>query len=468
MATKKRKSTPKRGPSLLDRTADVLVRPELLGLLLVGIAIFTLLSLLSGARGKVTEAWVQYLDRMVGLGAWGVPLVAGAVGMWIIIRSVDQMPNLRWQRPAGIALLFLAYLTGSSLLAESAPEATGGVIGSQMAGTLNDSFGRTGAWTAVSVAVVVGILFLTDRLLADAGFEAWYRIQDWWNGYRDRSKRPVIQPALPIPSGRLPWWKRLQERFAPPAEPTRPNRVSAQPQRTAVQSQPRQPAVAQPATAQTQTQAAAQAGAAMLTPHVVGGEQEWSLPRLEEMLNDWDRHVDTDEYIRSQGRLIQETLGLFGVPADFEGAYKGPAVTQYLIKPGYIERTVRGEERRVKVKVSKIAGLSNDLALALAAPSVRIEAPVPGTSYVGVEVPNQEANVVGLKDLMESDAYRNLKGSSARRARRGRQRPAHRDRPGAHAPSAHRRRHRVRQVRVHQLHHHLPIADATRRTTCGF
>ncbi len=149
----------------------------------------------------------------------------------------------------------------------------------------------------------------------------------------------------------------------------------------------------------------------MLTPRVVGGEQEWSLPRLEEMLNDWDRHVDTDEYIRSQGRLIQETLGLFGVPADFEGAYKGPAVTQYLIKPGYIERTVRGEERRVKVKVSKIAGLSNDLALALAAPSVRIEAPVPGTSYVGVEVPNQEANVVGLKDLMESDPYRNLKGA---------------------------------------------------------
>ncbi len=71
---------------------------------------------------------------------------------------------------------------------------------------------------------------------------------------------------------------------------------------------------------------------------------------------------------------------------------------------------MRGETQRAKVKVSKIAGLANDLALALAASSVRIEAPVPGTSYVGVEVPNHESNVVGLKELMESEAFQGLKG----------------------------------------------------------
>jgi S-DNA-T family DNA segregation ATPase FtsK/SpoIIIE len=110
-----------------------------------------------------------------------------------------------------------------------------------------------------------------------------------------------------------------------------------------------------------------------------------------------------------QGRLIQETLALFGVPADFEGAYKGPSVTQYLIKPGYVERKVGAEAQRVKVKVAKIAALANDLALALAAPSVRIEAPIPGTNYVGVEVPNQASNIVGLKELMESDPFREKK-----------------------------------------------------------
>ena len=81
----------------------------------------------------------------------------------------------------------------------------------------------------------------------------------------------------------------------------------------------------------------------ILTPRIVGGAQDWRLPRLSETLNDWERQVDSDDLIRKQGRLIQETLALFGVPADFEGAYKGPSVTQYLIKPGYIERTVRGE-----------------------------------------------------------------------------------------------------------------------------
>ncbi|MFN3981566.1 MAG: DNA translocase FtsK, partial [Caldilinea sp.] len=94
---------------------------------------------------------------------------------------------------------------------------------------------------------------------------------------------------------------------------------------------------------------------------------------------------------------------------DFEGAYKGPSVTQYLIKPGYVERKIGNESQRVKVKVAKIAALANDLALALAAPSVRIEAPIPGTNYVGVEVPNQASNIVGLKELMESDAFNEKK-----------------------------------------------------------
>jgi S-DNA-T family DNA segregation ATPase FtsK/SpoIIIE len=128
------------------------------------------------------------------------------------------------------------------------------------------------------------------------------------------------------------------------------------------------------------------------------------------MLNDSERYADSDDLIRQQGRIIQETLALFGVPADFEGAYKGPSVTQYLIKPGYVERNIQGEQKRIKVKVAKIAALSNDLALALAASSVRIEAPIPGTGYVGVEVPNQQGNIVGLKELMESENFQNLKG----------------------------------------------------------
>ena len=126
------------------------------------------------------------------------------------------------------------------------------------------------------------------------------------------------------------------------------------------------------------------------------------------MLDFWDRSIDSDDLIRYRGRLLEETLALFGVPADFEGVNAGPTVTQYLIRPGYTERTVRGETKRTKVKVSKIASLSNDLALALAARTVRIEAPIPGTSYVGIEVPNTESNNVGLKELMEGEEFDTL------------------------------------------------------------
>lgn len=415
MAAKRRRKSSRRKPSLFERIADQVVRPELFGLVLVGVSVITLLSLLTDTRGKLTEAWILFLDQMVGLGAWGVPFVTGVIGIWIIIRAVDQMPNIPWQRPVGILLIFTAYVAGSSLIAKSAPEAAGGLLGTYMAEALTQSLGGIGSWTVVTLTAVVGLVFLTDRLLLDAGLEAWYRAQDWWDDYKERRRTPVIQPALPIPSGKLPWWKRLRERFRSGHRTTPPNLVPARPQRPPAEQVRKAPPAKSVEGPQSATSASRQPqqqpDSRTLIPHIVGRTQDWDLPRLEDMLNDWDRRVDSDDLIRSQGRLIQETLGLFGVPADFEGAYKGPSVTQYLIKPGYVTRTVRGEERRVKVKVSKIAGLANDLALALAAPSVRIEAPVPGTNYVGVEVPNHESNVVGLKELMESDAFRGLQAS---------------------------------------------------------
>ena len=112
---------------------------------------------------------------------------------------------------------------------------------------------------------------------------------------------------------------------------------------------------------------------------------------------------------------------------------------------------MRGETKRTKVKVSKIAGLTNDLALALAARSVRIEAPIPGTSYVGIEVPNTESNNVGLKELMESEEFETVqaRGQPGDRFGRGRAGQAGDHRPDADAPSADRRRHRNRQVRLY-------------------
>ena len=434
MAAKRRSRKHKRYDPI-DQILTMAARPEVLGLMLVLLSVFTLLSLLTTTRGVITGEWISFLEQLFGMGKWGVPLVTGALGLWVVIRAIDRMPDLPWQTPAGSGILFVAYITAATLLFRSDPQASGGALGVFLATNLENALGLWGAWSMVTILVITGIVLLTDRFLLDLAQETGAALQEWWD-YRRRTpiKMPAIRPALPIPTGEIPWWKRLAERLprpqprpqthaTVPLNSVPPNMVMPQASGSAIAGAIKPPSnlvqpQAQPAAANAPVPAAQRLArtipmrndADILTPRVVGGAQEWRLPRVQEMLNNWERSADSDDLIRKQGRLIQETLALFGVPADFEGAYKGPSVTQYLIKPGYIERNTRGETQRVKVKVAKIAGLSNDLALALAAPSVRIEAPIPGTNYVGVEVPNSEANVVGLKELMESDAYQNMKG----------------------------------------------------------
>ncbi len=417
MARKTRKRRRKQ-PNTLGAIASALswiARADVLGTGLVLVSVFTLLSLLTGSRGRLTGAWIDLLQTLTGVGVWAVPLLTGILGLWMVIRAIERMPDLPWQRPLGLTLLFLAVITGVTLavpmptrLSQAEGGGAGGWLGYIFATLLESSLRSWGAWAAVTFLAIIGLVLLTDRLLLDGLQALWFELSQALEEQR-RGRAPRIQPTLPLPSGQPAWWKRIlnRRRLSAPEEPPiigRPATVSPRearpgPARRPAQEEPR-PSRA-PATAPTES--------ATLTPRIVGGGQSWRLPDIDQILESWDRYVDSDEHIRNQGRLIQETLALFGVPADFEGAYKGPAVTQYLIKPGYIERTVKGEVKRTKVKVSKIAGLANDLALALAAPSVRIEAPIPGTSYVGVEVPNSESNVVGLKELMLSEEFQALR-----------------------------------------------------------
>ena len=415
--TKKR--APKKGP--FDDILEALARPGFIGSLLVLLAVFTLLSLISGSNGSLTGAWIGGLRGLFGAGVWLVPLLAGLLGVWMVIRAMEQAPPLPWMRPLGLAVFFLAFVTAASLLlapevrARVTPEGgAGGRLGTAVADLLESTVTTIGAWAVVTFLFFAALIFITDRLLIDLGVRLWGRTQ---SALEPRPREPVviggrdtIDPALPLPRGELAWWRRLRERVLPPkddfdllpAPDVLPAPVSAASPASQGGAGAANPPRVGPAAPLTEP--------GMLPPKIIGGAQEWRLPRLADTLKDWDRHTDSDELIRDQGRLIQETLALFGVPADFEGAYKGPSVTQYLIKPGYVERNIKGEAQRIKVKVAKIAALANDLALALAASSVRIEAPIPGTNYVGVEVPNRESNVVGLKELMESDTFTGMKG----------------------------------------------------------
>ena len=100
---------------------------------------------------------------------------------------------------------------------------------------------------------------------------------------------------------------------------------------------------------------------------------------------------DTDD-LHGKARLIEETLSSFKVEARVREINPGPAVTQFALEPGN------------GVKVRRITELQSDLALALAAPSIRIEAPIPGFARVGLEIPNPQIATVGLRETLESPA----------------------------------------------------------------
>lgn len=154
----------------------------------------------------------------------------------------------------------------------------------------------------------------------------------------------------------------------------------------------------------------------------------WRLPPID--LLDEDPATTLRSGAEDQARIIVETLASFGVDATVTQINEGPAITQFGVEPGWEVKTrevqvkdVSGaavldehgrtltqseEVSRTRVRVNRITRLADDLALALAAPSIRIEAPVPGQPIVGVEVPNADTRIVALRGLIESEAFNQM------------------------------------------------------------
>ena len=152
----------------------------------------------------------------------------------------------------------------------------------------------------------------------------------------------------------------------------------------------------------------------------------WELPPLDLLAEAAEVEVrPIDNEARSQ--LIVETLGSFGVDARVASINQGPTVTQFGVEPGWETKTrtvaVRDDKgrqvydrdgrpqmrsevvSRTRVRVNRITSLANDLALALAAPTIRIEAPVPGKPIIGIEVPNTTTSLVSIRSVIESTAF---------------------------------------------------------------
>lgn len=138
-------------------------------------------------------------------------------------------------------------------------------------------------------------------------------------------------------------------------------------------------------------------------PRVAKVKPKKRYPRIEIPFDLLDKRDDkpTSGDIVHNREVIRRTLENFGIPVEMAEVSVGPTVTQFSFKPSE------------GIKLSRITGLNNDLALALAAHPIRIEAPIPGKSLVGVEVPNKSVATVGLREMFESREFRERRGSLA-------------------------------------------------------
>lgn len=138
-----------------------------------------------------------------------------------------------------------------------------------------------------------------------------------------------------------------------------------------------------------------------LAPRLTRPKPKKRYPRIEIPLDLLDRRNDkpTSGDLVHNREVIRKTLEHFGIRVEMAEVAVGPTVTQFAFKPAD------------GVKLSRITGLNNDLALALAAHPIRIEAPIPGKSLVGVEVPNKSVATVGLRELLESKEFRERRGA---------------------------------------------------------
>ena len=368
---------------------------EVAGLFMVALGGVCLLALVSATRGVLSDLAADLLRQGFGWGAYVIALSLLGIGILLLWRNLDKSFRLAWRRIVGLEALVVFALGLTHLIAapgEAGLDVAGAGGGGGYLGWLisyypAQAIGRLLTFMlliAAELACIALILQLSIQDIADLGEQAGDQIAVYIKGWRRALERAVAKPA---PRARRPARPRV-ERPKPSATP---------PQRS-----PAREAVAAPREAPRFEIEADDA-----KPY--RPRRRKSLPSLELLASDQEQPQDQAR-IERQARIIEETLYSFGVPATVVDCRHGPTVTQFGLEPGYLERRdSSGDLQQMKIRVNKITALSNDLALALAAAPIRIEAPVPGRGVVGIEVPNGVPSTVSLRGVVESREFAKLK-----------------------------------------------------------
>ncbi|MEZ5383243.1 MAG: DNA translocase FtsK [Microthrixaceae bacterium] len=396
---------------------------DVAGTLLIGAAIVCGLGIYGGLGGAIGRAFRAVVVDFVGVFAYLVPVLAAAVGVWLIARpndrELDTETDASTRRRLVGALVGFAGLTGAAHLIVGpepigqaglfrANDFAGGLFGWMVANPLATLLSRWGALALMPVVLFFAASLLTGRrmrdLASDTGValapvgrkageavgalfrlgpreaimdgpateeevdpDAPTRVMDGPGGHRGR----VFDQDADPPTGSLAVPPELPPSGPPPATSTK-----------AQATPPRAPKVVVPVDDSVDPEQLE------MDLHPAEGSA-WTLPRMDLLSRSSTKDVD-EAAVADRGRQLEASLAEHGVETRLVGMVVGPTVTRYELELG------------VGVKVAKVTNLNRDIAYALASSDVRIIAPIPGRQAIGVEVPNDDRDVVALGDILTS------------------------------------------------------------------
>jgi S-DNA-T family DNA segregation ATPase FtsK/SpoIIIE len=351
----------------IDRKLDVV------GVVLALLGLLTFLSLISAERSVLTGGLIRYIGQIFGWGAYILPAGLIVIGVWLVLRNLESIPTISIERVIGILLLFFWLLTtmhamiATPDLAEQAAldGVGGGYIGSQFEKLLWLGLGSGGAVVAMIAWLLIGLTMTLDISV--------HEMFQWVGPLASRFRQAM--PRLTKSSEAAPDGIDVQANGYTPMQ---------------------RPPVAVGVPQGGETQVGVPTTTSSGQPII-----EWKLPSIKDILDEGSAPEVNEEFIQQRARLIEDTLSSFGAPAQVVEINKGPTITQFGVEPLFVET----RSGRTRVRVNKIAGLADDLALALSAPRIRIQAPVPGRGFVGIEVPNEEMTLVALHDMLDSEIF---------------------------------------------------------------
>jgi S-DNA-T family DNA segregation ATPase FtsK/SpoIIIE len=320
-------------------------------------------------------AWVAFGKVWLG---WGIMLVilSAAWGGWLAFRRGRQLLQVHWGQVIAIelaALLTLAMLSlvSGNVLEQAEEGLWGGRIGWGLAMLAIEFLGPV--WGGF-------VVFLAWGLMLVSALRFWHYLEVWLFRQAGIAAPGGSQEA----SSELPVISPLGGEAAAPAEKQGTKKAAGK----------------LPAEFRKSFKIPARQDARPVEPT----PRSERLPPLNVLISEQNVRPD-EQTINQTAGLIEKTLSEFGIPAKVVGFRIGPAVTQFAVQPGFIKKGTEEDAQQMKVRVAQIAALQKDLALALSAERLRIEAPVPGRSFVGIEVPNPRWTVVRLRPLLETEAY---------------------------------------------------------------